>query len=56
MSSPSINALPLEGVSNAPIMCMAVDFPEPEGPISDMNSPLFIFKFIMHKDICPNYF
>ena len=31
--------LPLVGVSREPTMFMAVDFPDPEGPMMAMNSP-----------------
>ena len=34
IASPAIVTLPLEGVSRPARMCMSVDLPEPEGPIT----------------------
>src|SRR6056297_3566740 len=39
---PSSTYLPEVGVSRNPSIFMKVDFPEPEAPIMEMNSPLFM--------------
>jgi hypothetical protein len=39
------------GLSRAPIMFNKVDFPLPEGPITDTNSPFFIVKLIFFKAV-----
>src|SRR5712692_6445652 len=39
MSTSSMNTEPSVGLSSPPIMLKRVDFPEPDGPISEMYSP-----------------
>ncbi len=34
-----IQTRPLDGASNPAMMCMSVDFPDPEGPMTAVNSP-----------------
>ena len=34
------------GFSNNAIICNKVDFPDPDGPLRDINSPSLIDKFI----------
>ena len=40
---PKKNDSPLSTESIKPIILSNVDFPEPEGPVIDINSPLFTF-------------
>jgi hypothetical protein len=42
VSVPSMKTLPLEGRSKRPIMLSKVDFPEPELPTINTNSPFSI--------------
>ena len=44
VSFPPILTMPPVGRSRQPIMFMHVDFPEPEGPIIERNSPRFTAK------------
>ena len=39
MSSPAIVTVPLVGLSSAARMCISVDLPEPDGPITATSSP-----------------
>jgi hypothetical protein len=39
---PSTNTCPLVGLSSSPIMFSSVDFPEPELPTINTNSPFFM--------------
>src|SRR5215467_7639999 len=50
MSSPSKNTFPEVGLSKAPIIFNRVDFPLPEGPTTDTNSPLFTEKLTFLSD------
>src|SRR5579864_2309441 len=43
-SSPANRYSPLVGMSRQPRMCMSVDFPEPEGPITARKSPSFTVR------------
>ena len=45
MSLPPKRILPLVGRSRHPTIFTAVDFPEPEGPMMETNSPFFISSF-----------
>src|ERR1035437_7177962 len=45
-SCPSKKYVPEVGLSNAPKICIKVDFPEPDGPIIATNSPSAIVKVI----------
>ena len=38
-SSPASQYVPLLGTSRQPKMCMSVDFPDPEGPMTATYSP-----------------
>src|ERR671918_242617 len=40
------NSLPYDGRSNAPKIFRRVDFPLPDGPTMDMNSPFLTLKLI----------
>ena len=44
-----MNTFPNVGLSKAPMMFNNVDFPLPEGPITDTNSPFFIVKLMFFK-------
>src|SRR5215831_791694 len=46
-----MNTLPEVGLSNAPIIFSSVDFPLPDGPTTDTNSPLFTEKLTFLRDI-----
>jgi hypothetical protein len=46
-----MKTLPNVGLSSAPIKFNNVDFPLPDGPIIDTNSPLFIVKLIFLRAI-----
>ena len=39
MSSPAISTVPLVGLSRPAIVCMSVDLPDPEGPMTATSSP-----------------
>ncbi len=45
-----MNTLPEVGLSKAPIIFNNVDFPLPEGPTIDTNSPLFAEKLTFLRD------
>jgi hypothetical protein len=47
---PSINTLPEVGLSKAPSIFNKVDFPLPEGPTTDTNSPLLTEKLTLSRD------
>ena len=47
--SPSIEIYPLSAPSIPPIILSNVDLPEPDGPNSTQNSPLFTSKLIPFK-------
>ncbi len=40
ISVPAIATVPVVGVSRPARMCMSVDFPEPDGPITATSSPV----------------
>ena len=44
--------LPDVGESNNAIICSNVDFPDPEGPVREIISPAFIFKFYTSVFCC----
>ncbi len=44
-----ILATPVETFSKPPMMRSKVDFPQPEAPIRQMNSPFWICKFTSFK-------
>jgi len=50
MLIPLMNTLPEVGLSKAPIIFNNVDFPLPEGPTIDTNSPLFAEKLTFLRD------
>jgi len=45
-----MNTLPEDGLSKAPSIFNNVDFPLPDGPITDTNSPLFTEKLTFLRD------
>ena len=44
MSTPVMLTVPVVGRSRVPIRCSSVDFPEPDGPTMQTNSPSFTAK------------
>ena len=40
MSSPSMNTWPDVSVSSPAMQCIRVDFPDPDGPMMAVNSPV----------------
>ena len=44
-----IRVVPLEGKSSNPVMFSRVDFPQPDGPIIDRNSPFSTSRFTFSR-------
>ena len=47
IGKPSKRYSPQEGLSSAPMMFMAVDLPEPDGPMMATNSPSWIVRSML---------